>query len=119
MLHETSTSALGRILAESYRLLSPGGMAVHVDQPRFDGADAWGTFLQENETYYNNEPFWRKFRSVDLAAAAVSAGFAVEDVTLDVMTADVIKQSQNNQALSPEAAAKRRAGFSILSARRP
>ena len=119
VLHETSTSALGRILAESYRLLSPGGMAVHVDQPRFDGADAWGTFLQENETYYNNEPFWRKFRSVDLAAAAVSAGFAVEDVTLDVMTADVIKQSQNNQALSPEAAAKRRAGFSILIAKRP
>jgi SAM-dependent methyltransferase len=119
LFHETSTRALGAILAESYRLLAPGGMAVHVDQPRFDGADAWGTFLQENETYYNNEPFWRKYRSIDLHAAAVAAGFAADDVTLDILTADVVAQSQNNVKLSPEAAAKRRAGFSILIARRP
>ena len=119
VLHETSTRALGAILAESYRLLAPGGMAVHVDQPRFDGADAWSTFLQENETYYNNEPFWRKYRSIDLHEAAVAAGFASEDVTLDILTADVVAQSQNNAKLSPEAAARRRAGFSILIARRP
>jgi SAM-dependent methyltransferase len=119
VLHETSTSALGSIIAESYRLLAPGGMAVHVDQPRFDGADAWGTFLQENETYYNNEPFWRKYRSIDLHDAAVAAGFAPGDVTLDILTADVVAQSQNNAKLSPEAAARRRAGFSILIARRP
>ena len=119
LLHETSTRALGAILAESYRLLAPGGMAVHVDQPRFDGADAWGTFLQENETYYNNEPFWRKYRSIDLQAAAVAAGFAADDITLDILTADVVAQSQNNAKLSPEAAARRRAGFSILIARRP
>ncbi len=119
VLHETSTSALGRILAESRRLLAPGGMAVHVDQPRFDGADAWSTFLQENETYYNNEPFWRKYRSIDLRAEAVAAGFADDDVTLDILTADVVAQSQNNAKLSPEAAARRKAGFSILIARKP
>lgn len=119
VLHETSTRALGAILAESYRLLAPGGIAVHVDQPRFDGADAWGTFLQENETYYNNEPFWRKYRSIDLHVAAVAAGFATADVTLDILTADVVQQSQNNVKLSPEAAARRRGGFSILIARRP
>ncbi len=114
VLHETSTRALGTILAESYRLLAPGGMMVHVDQPRFDGADAWGTFLQENETFYNNEPFWRKYRSIDLEAAAIAAGFAPADVSLDILTADVVRQSQNNETLSPEAAARRRAGFSIL-----
>lgn len=119
LFHETSTSALGRILAESRRLLAPGGMAVHVDQPRFDGADAWSTFLQENETYYNNEPFWRKYRSIDLRVEAVAAGFADDDVTLDILTADVVAQSQNNAKLSPEAAAKRKAGFSILIARKP
>ena len=119
VLHETSTRALGAILAESCRLLAPGGMAVHVDQPRFDGADAWGTFLQENETLYNNEPFWRRYRSIDLHAAAVAAGFAPDDVTLDILTADVVRQSQNNVKLSPEDAARRRAGFSILIARKP
>lgn len=115
LLHETSTRALGAILAESRRLLAPGGMAVHVDQPRFDAADAWGTFLQENETFYNNEPFWRRYRSIDLEAAARDAGFG--DVTLDILTADVVRQSQNNEALSPEAEARRKAGFSILIAR--
>ena len=118
VLHETSTRALGAILAESYRLLAPGGMMVHVDQPRFDGADAWGSFLQENETFYNNEPFWRKYRSIDLEAAAVAAGFDASAVTLDILTADVVRQSQNNEPLSPAAAAQRRAGFSILIARR-
>ena len=118
VLHETSTRALGAILAESRRLLAPGGMMVHVDQPRFDGADPWGTFLQENETHYNNEPFWRKYRSIDLKGAAMVAGFAEDEVTLDILTADVVRQSQNNEALSPEAAARRRAGFSILVGRR-
>jgi ubiquinone/menaquinone biosynthesis C-methylase UbiE len=117
VLHETSHRALGNILAESRRLLAPGGLAVHVDQPRFDDADAWSTFLQENETYYNNEPFWRSYRQVDLAQAAHDAGFASEAVSLDILTADVVKQSQNNVALSPEAQARRRAGFSILIAR--
>lgn len=118
VLHETSGRALGAILAESYRLLAPGGMAVHVDQPRFDGSDAWGTFLQENETHYNNEPFWRRYRSIDLRAAARATGFDDEDITLDILTADVVRQSQNNETLDPAAAARRRAGFSILIARR-
>ena len=114
VLHETSTRALGAILKESRRLLSPGGMMIHVDQPRFDGSDAWGTFLQENETHYNNEPFWRKYRSIDLEDAAVAAGWPREELTLDILTADVVRQSQNNEAMSPEAAARRRAGFSLL-----
>lgn len=115
VLHETSTSALGRILTESRRLLAPGGMAVHVDQPRFDGADAWGTFLQENETWYNNEPFWRKYRTIDLEAAAVAAGFRREDVTLEILTADVVRQSQNNSKAGPA----RTPGFSMLITRVP
>jgi ubiquinone/menaquinone biosynthesis C-methylase UbiE len=40
VLHETSGRALHAILAEARRLLAPGGLTVHVDQPRFDGADA-------------------------------------------------------------------------------
>lgn len=117
VLHETSTAALRRILAESYRLLAPGGMSVHVDQPRFDGADPWSTFLQENETHYNNEPFWRKYRSIDLEATAVAAGFAAGNVSLDILSADIVKQSQNNQK-EPLPSGKR-VGFSILIARKP
>ena len=37
MFHETSQSALPNILGESYRLLKPGGMMLHLDVP--GGAD--------------------------------------------------------------------------------
>ena len=85
---------------------------LHVDQPRFDD-DPWATFLQENETFYNNEPFWRTYRRLDLAALAEDAGFAREGIVEDVIAADVVKQSQNN---GPErdAAKAARKGFGLL-----
>jgi SAM-dependent methyltransferase len=108
VLHETSARGLPAILAESRRLLAPGGIMLHVDQPRFDGDDPWATFLQENETHYNNEPFWRRYRRTDLAEAARAAGFA--EVRLETLSADVVRQSQNNGP----AAAGRAPGFLAL-----
>jgi ubiquinone/menaquinone biosynthesis C-methylase UbiE len=111
LLHETSSRGLPAILAECRRLLAPGGVMLHVDQPRFDEEDAWATFLQENETHYNNEPFWRRYRRLDLAASARAAGFA--DVALETLSADVVQQSQNNGP----GAASRSPGFLALLAR--
>ncbi len=116
VLHETSTRALPAILAECHRLLKPGGVMLHIDQPRFDDSDPYATFLQENETYYNNEPFWRQYRRIDLAEVAAKAGFAPADIELDVLVAAVVQQSQNNDR---DAAAARKRGFSILLARKP
>lgn len=109
MLHETSSAGLPRILAESWRLLAPGGVMLHVDQPRFDEDDPWATFLQENETHYNNEPFWRRYRRIDLAAQAREVGF--ETVELAILSADVVRQSQNNAPGEAKADAK---GFLAL-----
>lgn len=113
-LHETSTRALPKIFRECHRLLRPGGLMLHVDQPRFDDADPYATFLQENETFYNNEPFWRQYRRTDLAALAQAAGFAADDIELDVLTAAVVQQSQNNQRVTPDSEAARKRGFSVL-----
>lgn len=117
MLHETSTRALPAILAECRRLLKPGGVMLHIDQPRFDDDDPFATFLQENETFYNNEPFWRQYRRIDLAAAARAAGFP--DPELDVLAAAVVRQSQNNEKVADRSDAARKRGFSVLLARRP
>lgn len=111
VLHETSTRALPAIFAECHRLLAPGGAMLHVDQPKFDD-DPWATFLQENETHYNNEPFWRAFRRVDQRALAVTAGFADAAITEDVLVADVVRQSQNNALLADA----RRKGFGLIHA---
>ncbi len=117
VLHETSGRGLPAIFAECRRLLRPGGIMLHIDQPSFRGADPWGVFLQENETYYNNEPFWRRYRQLDLAELAVAAGFARETVVEDLLTADVVRQSQNNESVSPESAAAKARGFGVLLAR--
>jgi ubiquinone/menaquinone biosynthesis C-methylase UbiE len=106
MLHETSTRALPAILAECRRLLRPGGVMLHIDQPRFDDDDSWATFLQENETWYNNEPFWRAYRRLDLDAVARAAGWGEDELTMEVLAADVVRQSQNNAEADPRAARK-------------
>lgn len=118
VLHETSTRALPAILAECHRLLRPGGIMLHIDQPRFDDSDPYATFLQENETFYNNEPFWRQYRRIDLEAAAAKAGFAPDGIELDVLTAAVVQQSQNNEKVAATSAAAKKRGFSVLMARK-
>ena len=118
VLHETSTRGLPAILRECHRLLRPGGVMLHIDQPRFDDSDPYATFLQENETYYNNEPFWRQYRRIDLEAAAVKAGFDAASIELDVLAAAVIQQSQNNEKIAATSAAAKKRGFSALLARK-
>ncbi len=104
LLHETSLRGLPAILAESRRLLRRGGVMLHVDQPRFEADDPWATFLQENETHYNNEPFWRCYRNLDLEAAVRAAGFS--NVALETLAAEVVQQSQNNAPDDPRAKAR-------------
>ncbi|MEO0412230.1 MAG: methyltransferase domain-containing protein [Pseudomonadota bacterium] len=106
VLHETSRRGLPAIFKECFRLLKPGGIMMHIDQPGFSDLDAYATFLQENETYYNNEPFWRQFRRTDMVAAARDAGFDADKIETDIVAADVIRQSQNNGPQDKAAKAK-------------
>jgi ubiquinone/menaquinone biosynthesis C-methylase UbiE len=113
-LHETSSVALPAVLAETHRLLAKGGVMAHIDQPSFTGLDPYQSFMQENETYYNNEPFWTAYRKLDLKALAITAGFDSDKVETDVLSAAVVQQSQNNQktpAADPEA---KKRGFQML-----
>ena len=73
MLHETSRPALKNILAETHRLLKPGGLMLHLDVPR--GTSKFEQFMSQWETYNNNETFSSYMTDVDLPALAVSVGF--------------------------------------------
>ncbi len=74
LLHETSGKAMPRIFAECRRLLAPGGAMIHADLPPFDLMDPFTQFILDNETWYNNEPFWGAMRDTDQVALATRAG---------------------------------------------
>ena len=76
LLHETSGKAMPAIIRECHRLLKPGGVMIHADLPPFDLMDPFTQFILDNETWYNNEPFWGAMREIDQIALAKSAGFA-------------------------------------------
>jgi SAM-dependent methyltransferase len=76
LLHETSGKAMPAIIRECHRLLKPGGLMIHADLPPFDLMDPFTQFILDNETWYNNEPFWGAMREIDQIALAKSAGFA-------------------------------------------
>lgn len=93
MLHETSKSALLRILAECRRLLKPGGLMLHLEIPR--GRTPIEQFMHNWESYNNNETFSRYMTRIDLTAEARGAGFTAEEVALEefVPTMDVTQMN--------------------------
>ena len=83
LLHETSGKALPRILKECHRLLKPGGYMIHADLPPFLNMNEFMRFILDNETYYNNEPFWGAMRELDLIELSAKAGFSKSDIRFD------------------------------------
>lgn len=80
LLHETSGKAMPRIVRECHRLLSPGGYVIHADLPPFDLMSPFTQFILDNETWYNNEPFWGAMREIDQIQLAIDAGFPADSV---------------------------------------
>lgn len=76
MLHETSSAAAARIIAESRRLLRPGGVAVHLEVPlRAEEGDDFDQVMWLWEQHYNAEPNISGVMNDDLAGMARAAGF--------------------------------------------
>ncbi len=73
--HETSATAMPRMLREIHRLLADGGLTVHLEQPQYAGMDPYEQFIRDWDAYNNNEPFWSVMHEYDLPAMMASAGF--------------------------------------------
>ncbi len=74
--HETSNRAMPRIMKEVHRLLAPGGLTLHLEQPQYEGMDPFEAFMRDWDTYNNNEPFWTRMHEADLNALLRASGFA-------------------------------------------
>ncbi len=75
IFHETSRKALPRIIAETRRLLKPGGLMVHLEAGQFENFDLWRQVVFDAETYNNNEPFWSTYRDMNLDEVMAEAGW--------------------------------------------
>lgn len=75
LLHELPPSAIRKMIAESYRVLKPGGLAAHLDLPPYNRQSPCDAFLMDWETGNNGEPYWRAFHELDLPAIYREAGF--------------------------------------------
>ncbi len=91
LLHETSSQALPRILAESRRLLSLGGIMAHFDVPQVHNLDPLQAFLAGWEEENNNENFSHVIREYDFAIPAREAGWPADALSQPAiaMTGDV------------------------------
>lgn len=89
-LHETSGKALPRIINEGFRVLSPGGLMLHLEQPEYtDAMPLFEQFMRDWDAFNNNEPFWSAMHALDMADVMVAAGFARDDLFTTGVTAVV------------------------------
>ncbi|MFC3581166.1 class I SAM-dependent methyltransferase [Sphingomonas hylomeconis] len=76
-LHELSGTALPRIIREGYRVLAPGGLMFHLEQPEYtDEMPLYEQFIRDWDAFNNNEPFWSAMHSLDMKQVMIDAGFA-------------------------------------------
>jgi len=79
-LHETSHSSMPRILKTINRVLKPGGLMLHLEQPQYEGMDLYQQFVRDWDTYFNNEPYWGPMHELDLKAMFDRCGFNGADI---------------------------------------
>ena len=104
MLHETSGKAMPRIFHECHRLLKPGGYMIHADLPPFDLMDPFTQFILDNETWFNNEPFWSAMRDMDQKQLARDAGFPAGTIRFDTAPMAVMEFAAQAAGYTQEAA---------------
>jgi SAM-dependent methyltransferase len=80
LLHEIPAIARKRVFAESYRLLKPGGIMVHLESKLFLQPPTLATrYFRDTEVWANSEPYLASSKFDDFPTYALEAGFAPDE----------------------------------------
>ena len=81
VLHELSRASMSAVFRESFRLLRPSGIALHVEQPQYaPEMPLFEQAMRDWDSFYNNEPFWSTLHGIDLDALMRDTGFASDAI---------------------------------------
>ncbi|WP_419815697.1 class I SAM-dependent methyltransferase [Glacieibacterium sp.] len=78
LVHETSNKAIRNIMRETYRLLAPGGLVIHLETPPYRAMSDFEAFMLDWDTRNNNEPFWGGSHEVQAGEMAELGGFGAD-----------------------------------------
>lgn len=79
-LHEVPPRGVARVLREAHRVLKRGGLMLHMELPPNAALPPFEAFYLDWDAHYNNEPFYKAFRDLDLARIVRHAGFAPKNL---------------------------------------
>ncbi len=118
-LHELSLTSMKAIFAETHRVLSPGGIVLHVEQPQY-AADMplFEQAMRDWDAFYNNEPFWSTMHELDIDGFMIEAGFKREELIHDGLTAVVDKDVFPDAADDDGEDYGRKAAWHVVGARK-
>ena len=75
VLHEMPMKEVAKVFAESYRVLKPGGLMIHMELPLNVDVEPYEQFYLDWDSYYNKEPFYKSLRDLDVRQSVADAGF--------------------------------------------
>jgi len=93
-LHELSAKSLPKIMSEAYRVLKPGGLMLHLEQPQYTSEmSLFEQFIRDWDSYNNSEPFWSAMHEISLVDLMSGLGFEKDNIQHAAMRAEMTKGS--------------------------